>query len=175
VIRRGEYFLPDDFLPVLREFLGEERGGSRKGTGVILSGVLPHPAELLTLLDEHGIRVADDDLLSCSRRLLVPRRTAEEPFEALTESYFSLPSCTTRGAPVTDRIKDLLLKAEHSGAKGVIFDIVKFCEPELFDVPLLVKALRSKGLAILVVESELNQALDGQLATRIEAFVEMMG
>lgn len=175
VIRRGEYLHPDEFLPLLHEFLGEGRGGSQKGSGVILSGILPHPPELLTFLDERGIRVADDDLLNCSRRLLVPRSPAEDPFEALTESYFALPSCTTRGAPLTDRVNDLLLKVERSRAKGVIFNMVKFCEPELFDVPLLVKALRSKGLATLVVDSELNQGLGGQLATRIEAFAEMIG
>jgi len=174
VIRQGEYLHPDDFLPLLEEFLQAFRGASPSGPAIVLSGVLPNPPEILTLLDQLGVRIAEDDLLACGRRLLVPRREAEDPFAALTESYMAMPPCSTKDSPIQERLDSLLEKVKRSAAKGVVFNVVKFCEPEFFDLPLLVEALKSRGLATLVIDSEVNQGLSGQISTRIEAFVEMI-
>jgi benzoyl-CoA reductase/2-hydroxyglutaryl-CoA dehydratase subunit BcrC/BadD/HgdB len=174
VIRQGEYLHPDDFLPVLHELLETSRGESRPGPRLILSGVLPNPPEILTLLDELGVGVADDDFLSCSRRLLLMPSNAEDPFEALTERYFAMAPCTTKDSPVEERIGYLSAKIQGTGAKGVIFWMVKFCEPELFDVPQVVEGLKREGVATLVIDTELNQGLSGQMRTRVEAFVEMI-
>jgi benzoyl-CoA reductase/2-hydroxyglutaryl-CoA dehydratase subunit BcrC/BadD/HgdB len=141
---------------------------------VILSGILPNPVQILSLLDELGVRVADDDLLGCSRRFLIPPSQAEDPFEVLAESYFGMPPCTTKDSPLSERLNYLLEKIERSGAKGVIFYMVKLCEPELFDVPQLVEELKKKGSATLIIDTELHQGLSGQLKTRVEAFVEMI-
>jgi benzoyl-CoA reductase/2-hydroxyglutaryl-CoA dehydratase subunit BcrC/BadD/HgdB len=174
VVRYGEYLHPDDFLPLLEAFLDESKCRASEGPAVILSGVLPNPPGILTLLDNLGVQVADDDLLNCSRRLLLPPIQAGDAFEALTERYFAMAPCTTKGSSVSDRVDYLLEKIGRSGARGVIFSMVKFCEPELFDVPQLLEALKKKGLATLVIDSEINQDFSGQLATRVEAFVEMI-
>jgi benzoyl-CoA reductase/2-hydroxyglutaryl-CoA dehydratase subunit BcrC/BadD/HgdB len=174
VIRQGEYLHPDDFLPLLHEFLESSRGESGAGPRLILSGVLPNPPEILTLLDELNVRVADDDFLCCGRRLLLTPGHGEDPFEVLTESYFGMAPCTTKDSPVEERIAYLSDKIKKGGAKGVIFWMVKFCEPELFDVPQVVEELKKRGLATLVMDSDLNQGLSGQMRTRIEAFVEMI-
>lgn len=174
-IRQGEYLHPDDFQPILKAFLIESKDQSSKGTRIILSGILPNPPEILSLLDKLGVDIADDDLLSCSRRLIRPTTNTEDPFQALTESYFGMSPCTTKNSPISERVQYLLNKIERSDAKGVIFNMVKFCEPELFDVPQIVEELKGKGIATLVIDTELNQGMSGQLATRIEAFVEMLG
>ena len=85
-----------------------------------------------------------------------------------------MPPCTTKNFPVEERLKHLLQKIERSGAKGVIFYTVKFCEPELFDIPQLVEELKKRGFATLVMDTELNQGVSGQMRTRVEAFVEMI-
>jgi benzoyl-CoA reductase/2-hydroxyglutaryl-CoA dehydratase subunit BcrC/BadD/HgdB len=174
VLRQGEFLHPNDFLPLLSEFAETSRGEAKSGPVVIMSGVLPNPSEILTLLDELGVRIGDDDLLNCSRRLLVPSKISEDPFEALADSYFAMPPCTTKTFPLEDRLKLLLQKIERSGAKGVIFYTVKFCEPELFDIPQLVEELKKRGWATLVMDTELNQGVSGQMRTRVEAFMEMI-
>ncbi len=174
VIRQGEYLHPDDFLPILEGFLADRKGEADRLYPIILSGILPNPPEILHLLDNLEARVAEDDLLNCSRRLLQPPVAREDPFEALAESYFAMPPCTTKDSPLMERVEFLLQKAAHTDARGVIFCMVKFCEPEFFDLPQVVEELKKKGLASLVVDSELNQGLSGQLATRVEAFLEMI-
>ena len=174
VIRQGEFLHPDDFLPLLHEFLETSRGGTRSGPAVVLSGVLPNPPEVLRQLDELGVAVAEDDLLNCGRRLVCPPSVSEGPFAALADTYFLMPPCSTRGSSVQERLDYLLEKVERTNARGVIFWTVKFCEPELFDVPQLVEALKRRGLVTLVADTEINQGLSGQMGTRVEAFVEMM-
>ena len=173
-IRYTEYLHPDDLIPVLEEFLADSKGQADSGPAVLLSGILPNPPEILALLDDLGVRVPDDDLLSCSRRLLIPPSQAEDPFEALAEGYFAMPPCTTKDSPVSERLDYLLEKIDRTGAKGVIFYMVKFCEPELFDVPQLVEELKKRGFLTLIIDTELHQGLSGQLKTRVEAFVEMI-
>jgi len=174
VLRQNEFLHPDDFSPLLSEFAGMSRGEPRKGPVVIMSGVLPSPPGILSLLDELGVGVGDDDLLNCGRRLLAIPSPSEDPFEALADGYFAMPPCTTKNSPVEERLEYLFRKVERSGAKGVIFYTVKFCEPELFDIPQLVERLKSKGVATLVMDMELNQGVSGQMRTRVEAFVEMI-
>jgi benzoyl-CoA reductase/2-hydroxyglutaryl-CoA dehydratase subunit BcrC/BadD/HgdB len=174
VVRQNEFLFPDDFIPLLERFLTAAKGKDELKTRVILSGVLPDPPQLLSLLDERGVRIADDDLLCCGRRLLVPAGKAGDPYEALTESYFRMGPCSTRDSSVEDRVRGLQGKVEQSGAQGVIFCMLKFCEPELFDVPQLVEALRARGIATLTIDTDLSQGLSGQLATRVEAFLELL-
>jgi benzoyl-CoA reductase/2-hydroxyglutaryl-CoA dehydratase subunit BcrC/BadD/HgdB len=174
-IRQAEFLHPDDLTPLLDKFLENSRGSQASQTSVIMSGVLPNPPEILALLDELKIRVGDDDLLACGRRYLVPQSRANDPFEALAERYFQMPPCTTRNLPIRERLEHLVSKVEYSNAKGVIFWIVKFCEPELFDMPHLIEGLKEKGVPTLVIDVEPNQELTGQLITRMEAFAEMIG
>jgi benzoyl-CoA reductase/2-hydroxyglutaryl-CoA dehydratase subunit BcrC/BadD/HgdB len=51
---------------------------------------------------------------------------------------------------------------------------VKFCEPELFDIPLLRQELKSKGLPSILIEVDLNTRLSQQIRTRLGAFLEMI-
>ncbi|MFH1480649.1 MAG: 2-hydroxyacyl-CoA dehydratase family protein [Pseudomonadota bacterium] len=174
IIRRGEALHPDDYIPLLEGFLAESKGRNDKGPRVILSGVLPNPEEILSILDGLGVSIVDDDLLNCGRRLIRPVKNSGDPFQDLTDGYFGMPPCTTRDSPISERVSYLFDKIEHCHAKGVIFNMTKFCEPELFDLPQAVSELRKRGVATLVIETELNQGVSGQLATRIEAFVELL-
>ena len=63
---------------------------------------------------------------------------------------------------------------DRGGAKGLIIHTVKFCEPELFDVPAIKHHFAARGVPVLSIEGELEAALSGQTATRLEAFVEMV-
>ena len=175
VLRRGEYLFPDDLIPELKDFLARKMVPQGKmQIPVILSGILPNPPELLTLLDELGIRIAHDDLLAGSRRLISPKDSQAEPLEQITDNYFRMPPCPTRGSSIEDRRKYLSRLIRQTRAKGIIFNVVKFCEPEWFDVPNLRKDLKEKGIPSLVLDTELNQGLSGQMTTRVEAFVEMI-
>ena len=176
-VRRGEYMWPDDYLLELESLLaGKQEVGEPGRTGLVLSGVLPGPAGLLELLDHLGVEIVGDDLLSCSRRFLSqPRYRINHPLPSLAQDYFSLPPCTTKGSPLSERLDYLTDLVRAGRARGIIFNVVKFCEPELFDLPNLRAGLRERKIDSLVVETEVREPLSGALATRVEAFLEMLG
>jgi len=178
LIRCGEYLFPDDYIPELESFLTERRhAGGQKQPAIILSGVVPNPTGILDLLDERKIRVSHDDFINGSRRLLPadPPQDLKDPFEQLIAKYFSLPPCSTKAASVASRRDYLLRLAQDTGAQGIIFYILKYCENEWFDVPILVTELQRQGLPCLVLESEISQRFPAQSGTRVEAFIERMG
>ncbi|MFC1825278.1 2-hydroxyacyl-CoA dehydratase subunit D [Thermodesulfobacteriota bacterium] len=174
VMRQREYLHPEDFIPLLESFLEKARGGDPFKRSVVLSGVIPNPPEILTFLDHAEVRIGNDDLLNCGRRISVPLSHRDDPLENMTENFFSMPPCTTRNSYLKDRIAYITKIVEECGANGVIFLGVKFCEPELFDIPQLQAEMRKKGVATLFLETELNQGFGGQLETRLEAFIEMI-
>jgi len=171
-VRLGEYLLPDDYLSRLSALEEAVQNTPGETPTILLSGILPCPRGVLASLDELGVRVGGDDLLACGRRLGVRVPEAKDPFSALVESYFAMPPCSTRGSSIRERLDHLLDLAERCQAKGVLFLVIKFCEPELFDVPQLVEGLKKEGLSALVLECEANESVSGQMSTRIEAFVE---
>lgn len=60
------------------------------------------------------------------------------------------------------------------GADGVIACIVKFCEAEEFDVPVLKQQMERANIPLLILEVELQDTPSEQAATRIQAFAEML-
>lgn len=87
-----------------------------------------------------------------------------------------MPPCTTRASPIAQRRDYLFNMIDNAtGVRGVIFYVVKFCEPEWFDIPNLVNELKTREIPALILDIELNQEFSGQLATRLEAFMEMIG
>jgi benzoyl-CoA reductase/2-hydroxyglutaryl-CoA dehydratase subunit BcrC/BadD/HgdB len=84
------------------------------------------------------------------------------------------PPDSTRGNPIQERLEHLLALVEASGARGVAFYLVKFCEPELFDLPDLRRGLREAGVPSVSIEVDLNDPPSHQVLTRLHAFLEML-
>jgi len=174
ILRQGEYLDPTDYIKILKRVSQNGQRDAKDLPPVVLSGIIPNPMAILEILDELGVSVVDDDLLNCGRRLLRSPSAQQEPLNAITESYFSLPPCSTKVSSISERMKHLLAKLVQSNARGVIFNMTRFCEPELFDLPQLTKGLKDEGFPTLTLDTELNQPGRGQLRTRLETFAEMI-
>jgi benzoyl-CoA reductase/2-hydroxyglutaryl-CoA dehydratase subunit BcrC/BadD/HgdB len=64
--------------------------------------------------------------------------------------------------------------AENTQAQGVIFVLLKFCDPHAFDFPYIKELLDRAGIPSLLLEIEDQQTTLEQLKTRIEAFIELL-
>jgi benzoyl-CoA reductase/2-hydroxyglutaryl-CoA dehydratase subunit BcrC/BadD/HgdB len=181
LLRRGEWLWPEDHLAELRAArarapLPADDGPRRRGLPLLVTGYVPEPSGFLEALDAAGAFVAADDYAAVGRRLASGRggSPSGDPWEALADRFWSLPPCPTRGADQDVRMAHLVALAERSGARGVVVHGVKFCEPELFDVPAIQRTFAARGLPVLVLESELEARLSAQVTTRLEAFVELV-
>lgn len=170
VVRAREYLPPQDFI-TLAAALPE--GTPPSGAGLLLSGIVAEPLELFDHLAAMGARVVADDLASGERRIY-PADGGGDPFERLAARLLAGPPDPTRGDPIAARARYLQERMEAAGARGLVVYDPTFCEPELFDVPLLRKHLAAAGFPMLHVEVELTGSLSQQTLTRLEAFVETL-
>jgi benzoyl-CoA reductase/2-hydroxyglutaryl-CoA dehydratase subunit BcrC/BadD/HgdB len=180
LIRSREYLPAETFIKVAQGVLDAGDSSQARSTHpdretvpIVLSGTVPEPMALLDSISNMGGRVVADDLACCGRRLY-PAGTSEEPFRRMAERIINGPPDPTRGAAIAERLPHLIGLTETSGAKGVVFYEVKFCEPELFYLPILSKELKARGIPSLTLEVDINDPLPHQVVTRIEAFLEMI-
>jgi len=176
LLRRGEYLWPEDHLAELRQATAElQPAPVQRGIPLIISGYVPEPASLFDALQEAGAFVAADDYAAVGRRVRrAPLDRGADPFVALAVAYFGYPPCPTRAASQAGRVQWLLRRFEASAARGLLIHELKFCEPELFDVPAIRKAFAARSVPVLYVEGELELELSGQTRTRLEAFVALL-
>jgi benzoyl-CoA reductase/2-hydroxyglutaryl-CoA dehydratase subunit BcrC/BadD/HgdB len=177
LLRRGEFLWPADHLAELEAAASTIAATPvQPGIPVLVSGIVPEPMSVLDALADAGAFVAADDYAAVGRRVNCHQPASlDDPFAALAELYFAAPPCSTRQSNQIARADHIESLLESSGALGVLLHTVKFCEPELFDLPVLRRRLGSRGVPVLQLESELEPELSGQALTRIEAFVEMLG
>ncbi len=173
LIRSREFLPAEVFSELAQETLRMYEGSGPEKTPILLSGIVPEPMDLFSVFTEMNARVAGDDLASCGRRVY-PKGSSEEPFQRMAERLLNAPPDPTRGSPISERMTYLLNMVERTGAKGVVFYDVKFCEPELFDIPILRKELGVANVPSIMIEVDINDQFSQQVRTRLGAFLEMI-
>ncbi|MGV9710959.1 2-hydroxyacyl-CoA dehydratase subunit D [Gordonia sp. NPDC003424] len=134
----------------------------------------PRP-EILDVIEEAGAIVVDDDLYTGYRYISTDVPENEEPFAALSSWYLERnlnAPCPTRVTSEVDWDTYLLDSVKASGASGVVVLMAKFCEPHMLYYPELRKALESKGIPLLLIETEHEGIPLEKLRTQMETFVE---
>ena len=169
-IRAREFLPAEEFIDLAQSILAGPSDDQRDGIPIILSGIIPEPMGLLKSISQFGGRVAADDLACCGRRLY-PSGNSHDPFLHMAESILGAPPDWCRGSPIQDRLDHLQGMIDSTGAQGVIFYNVKFCEPELFDLPDLRNGL---DIPTTTIEVDISDPISSQAITRIEAFFEMI-
>jgi benzoyl-CoA reductase/2-hydroxyglutaryl-CoA dehydratase subunit BcrC/BadD/HgdB len=173
LVRSREYLPAEVFAEIGHKTL--EQGGQPdpQGTGVVLSGLVPEPMDLLEVISKAGAVVVADDF-ACSGRRLYTAGKGQEPHRRMANSILTAAPDSTRGSSVEDRIRHLVKLCQGSGAKGVIFYDIKFCEPEQFYIPQVRAGLEQAGIRSVAMEGDLEEKTGQQLVTRIEAFLETL-
>ena len=141
---------------------------------IVLAGIMTEPVEFVRLLDELGYSVVADEMAYESRqfRTLVPQ--AVDQFERLARQWQNIEGCSVVYDPEGKRTKRVVQMAQETGANGVLYCMMKFCEHEEFDYPMMRDAVRNLGLPILNIEMDTMSGSQEQNRTRLQAFGEQM-
>ncbi len=170
IVRSREYLTAEQFCEQVAALPKGE--AARRGVGLMISGIVAEP-ELFDQIEDMGAHVAGDDLACGFRRVYSPS-TQADPLERAANRLMTSPADPTCGTPIQVRVDTLQTRMRALGARGLLIYDPKFCEPELFDVPLLRKHLNALGFPVLHVEFEMGDSLPHQTLSRIEAFVETL-
>jgi len=155
------------------ETITEGGPGKQDGTPILVSGSLVEERNVFDLIERSGGRIAADDLCTGFRYFDPPAGSGKTALSRLIDRYVPRFPCPSRQR-ARHRIPLLLDLAEQSGARGVVFLIQKFCTPHLTDIPILGQGLREAGLPYLIIEMEETGVMEGQAATRLQGFFEMI-
>ncbi len=162
--------------------LGEVPGNSSEkaedpGVPIFLFGnVFPDP-EAYEIFQAAGAEVTADDLCTGSRMFQrIELKDNSDILGTLAEEILGRTPCArTIFSEDPHRIyTELMTKYRESGARGIIFHTVKFCDPYLSRLPYLRKKIQEEGIPFLSLEGDCTTRSMGQQLTRIEAFVEML-
>lgn len=141
---------------------------------LVVSGKVPEPLDVLDLVEEAGASIVDDDFLWGSRIIRQNLPSEGSPVERMAQRFLRAEPFPGYLYENSARWDFLMKLAEMSGADGVMFWDVKFCEPYNFDYPCLKDAFVQKGIPALLIETEMQPSGIEQLRTRIQAFCEAL-
>jgi benzoyl-CoA reductase/2-hydroxyglutaryl-CoA dehydratase subunit BcrC/BadD/HgdB len=173
LVRRREYLPAERFVELASNALAQaiDKPPDMQGIPLVLSGIVPEPMALFDALEGMGASVVADDLACCGRRLYPPGDD-RDPFRRIAQRLLGAPPDAMHGSSISARLDHLSRLTKETGARGVVFYEVKFCEPELFDLPVLREGLATLGVRSVVIEMDLNDGLSQRTLTRLEAFLE---
>ncbi len=176
LLRRGEFLWPEQHRTELLDAAARLRPDhTRQGVPLMFSGIVPEPMAIFDHVADAGAYVAADDYAAIGRRLpLSVPPSDDDPLSILAARFFSLPPCPMRTADQGRRMDYLAGLFRRSGAAGLVVHVPKFCEPEAFDIPAILRRFRQINVPVLLLETDLEAGLSKQGLTRLEAFVEMV-
>ncbi len=154
-----------------------KRSGSaigRQPKRILLSGGVCNHPDIHTIIEEAGGEVVGDDLCTGSRYYRGLTDEKADPVTAIAGRYLERVVCPAKHRGLSDRADHLVRLVREKRAQGVIFFLLKFCDPHAFDYPYLKEALDRVGVPSMLMEVEDRLPAEGQLRTRFETFVEMI-
>jgi benzoyl-CoA reductase/2-hydroxyglutaryl-CoA dehydratase subunit BcrC/BadD/HgdB len=172
LVRSREFLPSEDFIRIAGA-VSRHAPRCADGVPILLSGIVPEPMSLFDAIHDAGASVVADDL-ACGYRRVYDMPERGSALERLAAAILDGPADPTRGTPLAERADELIARMKASGARGMLVYGVKFCEPELFDLPRLRHHLGEAGFPMTHIEHELVPTLAQQAVTRIEAFVETL-
>lgn len=156
----------------LRELESQAKENKDSIRIMLSGGVLDNPW-VVEAIEDAGGRVVADDLCCGSRYFEGLASTEGGPLRAIAERYILRAPCA-RMSDTDERIERLATVVEESGAQGLIYYSVKFCDPHMLDWAPISEAMHSRGIPTLRCETDYSQSERERMRTRIEAFLEML-
>ncbi len=142
--------------------------------GIMVIGNFINEEKLWNMLSAMKLRLAYDDLCISSRYFMKQVDTSSPDLIAsLARRYLNKPSCM-RMADMGLKLKEIENTVIENSVKGIIFISLKFCDTVLYSFPFLKERFNEMGIPVLYLEMEYNNFSEGQLKTRVQAFLEML-
>lgn len=140
-----------------------------------LSGGVWEPPEILDIIEELGGVVVADDLMTGAHYIEPDVDTKGDLLDALAIRQLNRIPFGGFDRTTRERRGYLVDTAKMADVRGMIFLHLKFCEPENYDYNDMKEAMNQAGIPNIRLETEYANTSLGQIRTRLQAFIEMMG
>jgi benzoyl-CoA reductase/2-hydroxyglutaryl-CoA dehydratase subunit BcrC/BadD/HgdB len=141
---------------------------------LLVGGHLDDPG-YINIIESQGGLVVADRLCTGSYPGLLPIPETGDPIAELAKHYLTKTSCPRMMEAFTERAEDIVSMARKCRADGVVIQILKFCDTWGVEAAAFVSYIREAGIPVLRLERDYRLGSEGQIRTRIQAFIESMG
>lgn len=107
-----------------------------------------------------------------SRRRLVSEDKSIDPIIRIAEKYLEVPCAVV--SPNTRRLHQVAETIDEWNADGVMSITLHSCNPFAIETENIRRVCEEKGVPLLHIESDFTPGDEGQIRTRIEAYLEMI-
>ena len=172
------------FDEVLAEIGRRKKSPLKKGPRIFIDGACLDNIELVKLVEEIGGNVVADTLCNGTRDYFPKTDVGGDPIDALGHRYLEKINCPktyrenkagTFEGDITSRFSDIGAYAKEFKVDGAILYVYRYCDPFGFEVPARKAYYKSINVPLLHLEDVYSAGTIGQLRTRIQAFLEMIG
>jgi benzoyl-CoA reductase/2-hydroxyglutaryl-CoA dehydratase subunit BcrC/BadD/HgdB len=178
-VLNAAYRMPKETFNLwLSEFIEELKASDKAFSGrarvMLVGSVLTNP-EFIKSIEDQGALVVTDELCTSTRYWgdKVALDDGRPILETISRRYLNNFPCA-RMYPSDERFNRIIDYARAFKVDGVISEIVRYCVPYAHDLPLLSDKLSENGIPTLALDVEYGTAGSGQIATRVQAFLEML-
>ena len=145
-----------------------------KGKKIIVTGIQVEPYDVLDIFQENGFASVADDHAQETRNFRQDVPDDDDALMALARAWNEFDGCslaTDANKPKGQMIIDAVKKY---GADAVVVCMMKFCDPEEFDYPILLQEFEAAGVKNLYIEVDQESTAFEQVKTRIQTFAEIL-
>ena len=177
IIKAGYFMDKREYLEIVEGILRELRKKKPEkweGKRVVVSGLTLEPNEVLEIFEQFHVAVVADDLAQESRQFRTDVPFFGNPVDSLAKQWQDRQGCSLAFDPYKYRMKMLKHMVKASGADGLIVAVMKFCDPEEYDVPIIMETCEEAGIPLLIIEIDQQSRSFEQIRTRLQSFVENM-
>ncbi len=159
---------------LLDEIAGSHNAHSYRARLMLVGSVLTN-TEFVKSIEDQGGLVVTDELCTSTRYWTDPviLDGSVTPREAVARRYLNNFPCA-RMYPSDERFNRIIEFTRDYKVDGVISQVIRYCVPYCHDLPLLTRRLKEEGIPILALDVEYGTPGSGQIATRVQAFLEML-
>jgi bcr-type benzoyl-CoA reductase subunit C len=172
------------FDQVLAEIRKRGKSPLKKGPRIFIDGACLDNIELIKLVEELGGNVVADTICNGARDYFPKTDVGKDPIDALAHRYLDKINCPktyrenktgTFEGDIAARFGDIGAYAKEFKVDGAILYIYKYCDPFGFEVPARKAYYQSINVPLLPLEDVYSSGTIGQLRTRVQAFLELIG
>lgn len=144
------------------------------GKKLVLTGSICSHPDIYDIIENSGGVVVWDDLCTGARYFEGILDEKVPPLEAIAQRYLDRDICPAKHAGLTERGESLIQMVRKHSADGVVFMLLKFCDPHAFDYPYIKEMLDRESIPCMLLDMEEQLPAGGQLQTRFETFIQIL-
>jgi predicted CoA-substrate-specific enzyme activase len=180
-IAQAYYYLPvQELLNELNKIesqLKEKKPGKQRRVRLMLAGsvIAEGDSKVTNIVEkELGARIVVEDNCTGYKQFTHEiKHTEKGPIYDLAKGYLNQAPCA-RMKPLNELVENTVELAKEYKVDGIIYRYMKFCPCYSIVIRKYLERFERLGIPVLVLQGDYSNGDNGQLKTRIEAFVDVL-